>query len=146
MGIVLFDQVAVIAVNRTNQISQRRHDSLWQTPPKAGGPRRQLDRQIRKFAAGAGRLGYQQRLHHADGFSAVGEKSLSVRLDVRFYVHIDPELFTNIVCLYRSVKPKYVSTNVRFHDRQDFSPAPPPDMHNADGYLTAPCAAIRSCA
>ncbi len=88
MGIVALDQVAVIAVHRTDQIGQRRHDPLGQTPAKTGRTRRQLDREIRESASEAGAFGYQQRLHQAHGFFAVGNKAFAVRSNVRFYVRI----------------------------------------------------------
>ena len=44
VGVVAFDQVAVIAIHRTYKVGQRCQHPLWETPAKARRPRRELDR------------------------------------------------------------------------------------------------------
>ncbi len=51
MGIVAFDQIAVVAIHRADQIRQRSHNSFGQASPEPGRLGCQLDGQIGELAA-----------------------------------------------------------------------------------------------
>jgi len=95
MGIMSFDQIAVIAIHRTDQIGKRCHDPFWQTSAKASRPGRQIDSQISELSPETGALRYQQRLHQTHGLFAVEKGACPVRYDVRFHVRINLGYFAN---------------------------------------------------
>jgi hypothetical protein len=88
VGVVPFDQVAVVAVHRPHQIGERAHDAFGQAAPEPGRPGRKLDRKVYQAGAVARPLQYEQRLHQTDGFAPVFaiRGRFCGRFDVRFRI------------------------------------------------------------
>jgi hypothetical protein len=85
MGVVAFDQVAVIAVHRPDQIGQRREQALRQAAPETRRAGREFERKVGERAAVARALAGEQRLHHAEVFARIFDRG---RWNVRPYVRI----------------------------------------------------------
>jgi hypothetical protein len=85
VGVVPFDEVAVVAAHRTHEIAERRAHTVGQRAPEPGTLLRQIEGEIGQRSAPRRALADQHRFHQRDGFVAIGGRLL-VRFHVRFLV------------------------------------------------------------
>jgi hypothetical protein len=93
VGVVTFDQVAVLAIHRPHEIGQRVAETDRQGAAEAGASRRQIDGKVGQFGAVPGVAADQQRFHQKDRLSSVLR-----HVHVRFYVRF----------VYASKSPDYI--------------------------------------
>ncbi|MFD0389274.1 hypothetical protein ACFQ4K_18165 [Tistrella bauzanensis] len=86
MGIVAFDEIAVIAVHRPDESGQFHGDHRRHGRPQGRGLLGKLDGKIDKFGAPERALADHHRLHHADILVPILGTRFNVRFHVRFHV------------------------------------------------------------
>src|SRR5712675_131526 len=85
VGVVSFDEIAVIAVHRPHEIGERRQQAPRQTAAKACGFLRELKRQVGQLGAMPGAFLNNERLHLRDLFAPIFRR-FDVHFNVRFLI------------------------------------------------------------
>ena len=92
VSVVSFDEIAVVAVHRPDEMGERRQQAARQAAAKACGFLRELKRQVGQLGTMAGALLDNERLHQGDLFAPIFRR-FDVRFDVRgscslYYIYI----------------------------------------------------------